>query len=316
VALAQDLYVTDTTTNDLSVIDIASNSVVTIPGTTHLDDPSGIALDTYAGNTTYDGDLFIANGNGSIVAFNPTNETFSNNIASGVGLSDPQGLAFDSSGNLYVANASGGGSIDKYSLSTSTWSTYASNLGSTPEGIAIDGNGDLFVTVSSAKTIVEITPNGSIGSVHSFYPGSNSSNPALDGPVGIAFNPKDGDLYVANSQAGATSPSVDRITLFPQGSTSLNADLSDPQGVTFTANGNLYVADYGNNTVTEYSQIGTTGIFTLTGNSPITGYGLITPDFMALDSTGLPVPEPGTYAMFLAGLALLVLRQRWATTKS
>ena len=56
--------------------------------------------------------------------------------------SGPTGLAFDSSGNLYVSNDGGSGVIDKFDT-TGHMTIFASGF-SHPHGLAFDSNGNLF----------------------------------------------------------------------------------------------------------------------------------------------------------------------------
>ena len=77
------------------------------------------------------------------------------------GLNYPYGMAFDSAGNLYVANALGN-SIEKFTPGGAS-SVFASGL-NIPIGLAFDASGNLYVTDSGDGTIVKFTPGGS-GSV-------------------------------------------------------------------------------------------------------------------------------------------------------
>ncbi len=78
------------------------------------------------------------------------------------GLSSPAGLAFDGSGNLFVANYNygtiGAGTIFKFAPSGSS-STFATGL-SGPGGLAFDSSGNLFEADSLSGTIYKFTPNG------------------------------------------------------------------------------------------------------------------------------------------------------------
>ena len=74
------------------------------------------------------------------------------------GLFNPQALAFDSSGNLYVSESSNG-DVVKVTPGGSK-STFASGL-STPIGLAFDSSGNLYVAEGSAGGIVKVTPGGS-----------------------------------------------------------------------------------------------------------------------------------------------------------
>ncbi len=101
------------------------------------------------------------------------------------GLKKPQGLAFDSSGILFVAN-SGMNCITKISRDGSRI-TFASLIRN-PCGLAFDKQGDLYVSSTDWNQILKISPNGTI---KIFAEG-------LSRPKGIAFD-KNGDLFVANS---------------------------------------------------------------------------------------------------------------------
>ena len=80
------------------------------------------------------------------------------------GLSDPLGLAVDSSGNLYVANGLSG-TIEEFTPSgTGTVFASAASGLSGPFGLAFDSSGDLYVANSGNNTIEEFNSSGT-GSV-------------------------------------------------------------------------------------------------------------------------------------------------------
>ena len=87
------------------------------------------------------GDLYVVEpGNGVISKFTPdgTKTVFVS------GISQPGGLAFDHTGNLFVAE-SATGSILKFTAEGGTRSVFASGLGD-PVGLAFDGAGNLLVS--------------------------------------------------------------------------------------------------------------------------------------------------------------------------
>ncbi|MEM7085619.1 MAG: T9SS type A sorting domain-containing protein [Bacteroidota bacterium] len=103
------------------------------------------------------------------------------------GLNTPNGIDFDSNGNLYLSDFSGGELIRYDSAGVLDISI---TIPGNPSGMikAFD-NDDMIYTRYAANTINRITPTGVITEV--------SSDPALNGPVGLAYDDV-GVLYVAN----------------------------------------------------------------------------------------------------------------------
>jgi hypothetical protein len=127
--------------------------------------------------------LFVANFNGdSIIEITPggVQNTFA------TGMDNPIGLAFDSAGDLFVANASNyapGGYITKITPG-GVQSTFASGL-IQPGGLAFNSAGNLFV--GNGTNITEITPGGV----------QTTFSSGLYEPTAMAFN-NAGDLFVAD----------------------------------------------------------------------------------------------------------------------
>jgi len=301
-----DIYVTDLLSDQLTVIaPDGSLSVINNPVTqTFLNGPEGIAVDTVAGSQYY-GDVFVANNtSGSIVTYNPTTQKFS---TFATGLTDPTGLAFDGAGNLYVASGASSGIISQYSglNLTSLNSTYGTGL-SFPFGITATNAGQLYVTTGGNGLIEQIAAGG--GAATSFTP---TTPPNV--PGGIVVGPN-GDLYVSNTG----TPNVEQIKVNGNASVAVatsGSNLNEPEGLVFDAAGNLYIADYGSNQVTEYALTGFNqlGQTTYTYLKTFDGEAFDGPVFLAFDSVGAAVPEPGTYALLLGGLAAVYFVQRRRT---
>jgi secreted PhoX family phosphatase len=94
-------------------------------------------------------------------------------------LNSPEGLAFDSAGNLYAANL-GNNSIEKYTPGGSA-SVFASTGLSNPVGLAFDSAGNLYAAKQANSTIEEFTPGGSA----SLF--ANSANGVSSNPHFLAF---------------------------------------------------------------------------------------------------------------------------------
>ena len=125
------------------------------------------------------------------------------------GLDHPNALAFDSNGNLYIANGNG----DQVIESTGSGNSQPfATVPSLPNGLAFDNSGNLYVTDYSTNSVSKVTSNGS--SYTQFATG-------FDQPYAIVFDSQNNDFYVSNFGNGTisqiTSTGTNTITL-PQGS--------------------------------------------------------------------------------------------------
>ena len=118
---------------------------------------------------------------------------------------NPNALAFDSSGNLYTANY-GTNTVSKVTPG-GTVTTFAT-VGNTPAALAFDSSGNLYVANQGNSTVSEVTLGGS---VTTFATVGNT-------PAALAFD-SSGNLYVANFGSGTVS----KVT--PGGSVSTFAKL-------------------------------------------------------------------------------------------
>jgi hypothetical protein len=146
-------------------------------------DVDGMAVDAF-------GNLFVSRksessnaSDGVILKFTPDGKSsvFASNV------SHPQGLAFDSSGNLYLAYPIRG-SILKFTPNGKSI-TFALGLGH-PHRLAFDAFGNLFVTDLAANSIFEISPSGVVSTVEAF-PADTSTGVVND----LAFDSL-GNLFV------------------------------------------------------------------------------------------------------------------------
>ncbi len=110
-------------------------------------------------------------------------------VFASTGLSAPNGLAFDSAGNLYAANQTSN-TIRKFSPGGTDLGVFASTGLSGPTGLAFDSAGNLYAANSGTNTIEKYTPGGTdLGGFVGIF---------LSGPFGLAFDSA-GNLYAAST---------------------------------------------------------------------------------------------------------------------
>lgn len=115
--------------------------------------------------------------------------------ASALGLAEPASLAFDSSGNLYVANTQNSTVTKFLAGSTVASATYSAGL-KYPHAVAIDTSGNLYVANYGNSTVVEF-PLGSTTASAVYSAGVSS-------PVALTFDSA-GNLYVVSQASNRVS---------------------------------------------------------------------------------------------------------------
>jgi len=224
-----------------------------------LNTPSGVALDG-AGN------LYIAGtGSNKVRVVNAA----SGNIATAAGtgaagytgdgvaataatLNGPNGVALDTSGNIYIADT-GNNVIRKISAQTGFISTVAATSGilAGPKGVGVDLLGDLFIADTGNNTIREVSAAGTISTV--------SGVTGLLAPAGVSVDAT-GNLYIADTGNNAIRKlSGGTLTVVAgtpgvsgssgDGGAATSARLNAPTDVVLDAAGDLYITDSGNNKI-------------------------------------------------------------------
>ncbi len=244
-----------------------------------------------------------------------------NGPAASAQLSDPEGVALDSAGNLYIADAFNN-RIRKVSNGVITTVAGNGTYGLTPtgdnfpatsaqlyspKGVAVDSAGDLYIADTYNQLIRKVS-NGVITTVagtgmHGPSSGDNSpaTSASLFSPTAVAVDSA-GNLYIAdtgNSRVRKVSNGV-ITTVAGNGGYGFSGDngpaataqLFNPEGVAVDLAGNLCIADTLNNRIRKVSNgvittVAGNGTYGFSGdNAPATSSQLSHPTGVAMDSAG------------------------------
>jgi len=241
------------------------------------------------------------------------NATFAEGTGTNASFRNPQGVAIDSSGNLYVADANNN-RIRKITsdgvvttLAGNGNATFSDGTGTnasfnSPFSVSVDSSGNVYVADYSNNRIRKITPTGVVttlaGSGNATFVDGTGAAAGFYWPSGVAVD-SSGNVYVAdygsNRIRKITSAGV-VTTLAGSGAASfadgINASFNSPIGVGLDNSGNVYVADFANQRIRRIEVLGTE-VATLAGNGTpaiVEGTGQFAsfnvPNGVAVDSAG------------------------------
>jgi DNA-binding beta-propeller fold protein YncE len=281
-----------------------------------LSGPTGVAVDA-AGSNVYIADTTnhlveaVSGGNLSILAGKPgfVGVPSGGVAATSSRLGEPTGLTVDGSGNVFIADTLNG-VVEKVAAADGTLSIVAGSSLSDPPAVAVDGSGNVYVADKSNHVVEKVTPDGVVsivagtGSSGDTVPGGAAGTATLrnlSSPSGVAVDAS-GNVYIADSSnnivakvtpAGALSIVVGTsgVSGTPSAGTASNSKLSSPKGVAVDANGNLYIADSGNNRIEkvtggQLSFVAGTGVSGTPSAGAATSSNLHSPSGVAVDAWG------------------------------
>jgi sugar lactone lactonase YvrE len=233
-------------------------------------------------------------------------------------LNTPNGIAFDSSGNVYIVDSNnnvvekvtpsghlsifaGTGVADTPTPGPAT----ASGLNG-PGAVVFDSSGNAYIADSGNNAVEKVTPAGRL----SIFAGTGKAGAPTPGPATssdldslnqIAID-SSGNVYIAdsgNSVVEKVTPSG-HLSIFagtgkagvPTPGPATSSALNYPGGVAVDSSGNVYIGDFGNDVVEKVTPSGQLSIFAGIGTNgaptpgPATSSALGGPAFVAVDSSG------------------------------
>jgi len=247
--------------------------------TAELNNPTGVAVDAHGNVYVTDADnhrVRKIDTAGVITTFAGTGaygNTGDDSAAINATLGYPIAVVFDRTGNLYFADLAFG-TVRR--IDTAGIITNLLNGLSGPSGLAFDGKGNLFITEQIGNIITKMDTLGNTSRIagNDTIGDTGDHGPAIAAeiahPYGIGFDAK-GNLYfseisnrvrridtagIITTVAGAAN---DTAGYNGDGIPADTAWLSEPEGITFDKQGNLYIADGSNNRI---RKVDTSGIIT------------------------------------------------------
>jgi sugar lactone lactonase YvrE len=339
-----NLFFADSDNHRIRRIDAATGIITTIAGSdtqdffgdggpavaASLNAPYGVALDS-------SGNLYIADRRNfrirKVTAATGTISTVAGNGARGfsgdggpadaASLQFADGVALDSSGNLYIADgsnsrirrvAAGTGVITTvagdgtFGLSGDGGPASAASL-NVPTAVALDGSGDIYIADNFNDRIRKVAAATGIITTVAGSDSSGDGAPAtaatLNGPVDVALDGA-GNLYIAdgnNHRIRKVTAATGIITTIAgngaagfsgDGGPATEASLFSPSGLSLDGSGNLYIADRRNHRIRKVT-VATGTITTVAGTGTpgpagdggaATAASLTFPVDVALDGSG------------------------------
>lgn len=233
-------------------------------------------------------------------------------------LTTPFGIAFDSTGNAYIADAyahvivkvTPDGTLSVFAgtgveAAPTPGPATSSALGR-PAGVAVDSLGNVYIADAWNLRVMKVTPSGTL----SVFAGTGTRGMPTPGaattsnlmwPLSVAVGPSD-DVYIGDQDAHQVLKVTPGGTLsvvagngtegVPTPGPATSSSLNDPRGLAADAAGNIYIADSSNYVVEKVTPDGTLSIIAGTGTrgvptpGPATSSNIRSPYSVAVDNAG------------------------------
>jgi sugar lactone lactonase YvrE len=231
--------------------------------------PSGIAVDKT-------GNLYIADyANNLIRKIDPSGNVttlagnglprFNNGIGTAASFSGPTDVVVDENGNVYVADF-GNDAVRKITSGgiVSTLATVSKNPGyQYLEGVDLDKNNNLYVTSTSDYQVKMLTPGGVISSIAgsglSGHVNGQGAQASFKFISGVAVDKND-NIYVTDANlirkidpSGSVTDLAGSETVGANDGSAASATFNRPLGIVIDKEGDIYIADTGNNLIRKIS---------------------------------------------------------------
>ncbi|MDE0105484.1 MAG: hypothetical protein OXN89_24165 [Bryobacterales bacterium] len=251
-------------------------------------------------------------------------------------LFDPQGVALDTAGNIYLADSDNHRvrRVDRAGVITTIAGTGRIGSGGDggpataaqlnfPRGMAVDAAGNLFIADTSNRRVRRVDRFGTIttvagtGEFGSGGDGGPATTAQLAFPQGLAVDGA-GNLFIADTSnhrvrmvdhAGVitTVAGTGERGYGGDGGPATAAQLASPQGLAVDAVGDLYIADTSNRLVRRMDRFGTIATFAGTGERGYGGDGGPATAATFMFPGGLAVDDAGS--LFIADYSAAMVRR-------
>ncbi len=235
-----------------------------------MDSPASVAVDA-------SGNVWASSYFDTVSEFSPAGAAIFPSGITGSGINESYGMALDAQGNVWIANEqttmnNGNGDVTELNSSGQPIANAITSGGIYfPIGVAADPNGNMWFADYGDSKVTLLSSSGAAISSSSGWGGSS-----LAFPVALAVDAGH-NAWVVNQ--GGLLP-ITEISADGSKVTNYNCDCNGASGVAADQKGNLWIANYYGNSVSEVDTCGTLKLDAATGG------GVLRPQGIAIDGAG------------------------------